>query len=266
MDELDHERLHLAAADFLYLMDRGYPRSASLQLVGNRYNLNALHREVLHRGIFAREEAKQRRKRLVGPEKLVDRKLLVDGHNVIITTESMFAGRPLIAANDGLIRDVAGISHRYRISSQTHDALENLLQFLSNYRPRETLFYLDAPISQSGELAAILRSGLKSWNLTGDAQALKVPEKQLIGGKGIVAIHQQLAINKLFRAYKTLTSLLSLLPSKNTAVQDFPVESIQIVSIANQLKASTARIASIHQVEEVCCRYPQLLLIQYCHK
>ena len=166
MDELDHERLHLAAADFLYLMDRGYPRSASLQLVGNRYNLNALHREVLHRGIFAREEAKQRRKRLVGPEKLVDRKLLVDGHNVIITTESMFAGRPLIAANDGLIRDVAGISHRYRISSLTNEAIDHIFRLLHNHPPRETLLFLDAPIRQSGELAAILRSALKSWNLT----------------------------------------------------------------------------------------------------
>ncbi len=214
MDKLDHERLHLAASDFLYLMDRGYPRSASLQLVGNRYNLNALHREVLHRGIFAREEAKQRRKRLVGPEKLVDRKLLVDGHNVIITTESMFAGRPLIAANDGLIRDVAGISHRYRISSQTHDALENLLQFLSNYRPRETLFYLDAPIRQSGELAAILRSGLKSWNLTGDAQALKVPEKQLIGAQGIVASSDSAVLDGVKQAFDLAAAAIKFLPQR----------------------------------------------------
>ena len=214
MTELNQKVLKLAAADFLYLMDRGYPRSASLQLVGNRYILNALHREVLHRGIFAREEAKERRKRLVGPEKLVDRKLLVDGHNVIITTESMFAGRPLIAANDGLIRDVAGISHRYRISSQTHDALENLLQFLSNYRPRETLFYLDAPISQSGELAAILRSALKSWNLAGDAQALKVPEKQLIGGKGIVASSDSAILDGVEQGFDLAAAVIKSLPER----------------------------------------------------
>ena len=214
MSELNQETLRTAAVDFLYLLDRSYPRSASLQLVGNRYNLDRLHREVLHRGVFAREEAKQRRKRLVGPEKLVDRKLLVDGHNVIITTESMFAGRPLIAANDGLIRDVAGISHRYRISSQTHDALENLLQFLSNYRPRETLFYLDAPIRQSGELAAILRSGLKSWNLTGDAQALKVPEKQLIGGKGVVASSDSAILDGVKEAFDLAAAVIKSLPER----------------------------------------------------
>ena len=214
MTELNQKVLKLAASDFLYLMDRGYPRSASLQLVGNRYNLNALHREVLHRGIFAREEAKQRRKRLVGPEKLVDRKLLVDGHNVIITTESMFAGRPLIAANDGLIRDVAGISHRYRISSLTHEAIDHIFRLLHNHPPRETLLFLDAPIRQSGELAAILRSGLKSWNLTGDAQALKVPEKCLIGAQGIVASSDSAVLDGVKEAFDLAAAVIKSLPER----------------------------------------------------
>ena len=214
MDELDHDRLHLAAADFLYLLDRGYPRSASLQLVGNRYNLDRLHREVLNRGIFAREEAKQRRERLVGPEKLVDRKLLVDGHNVIITTESRFAGRQLIAANDGLIRDVAGISHRYRISSLTHEAIDHIFRLLHRHPPLETIFFLDAPIRQSGELAAILRSGLKSWNLTGDAQALKVPEKQLIGGKGVMASSDSAILDGVKQAFDLAAAVIKSLPER----------------------------------------------------
>ena len=214
MDELDHDRLHLAAADFLYLLDRGYPRSASLQLVGNRYNLDRLHREVLHRGIFAREEAKQRRERLVGPEKLVDRKLLVDGHNVIITTESRFAGRQLISANDGLIRDVAGISHRYRISSLTHEAIDHIFRLLHRHPPLETIFFLDAPIRQSGELAAILRSGLKSWNLTGDAQAVKVPEKQLLGGKGVVASSDSAILDGVEQGFDLAAAVINSLPER----------------------------------------------------
>jgi hypothetical protein len=80
-----------------------------------------------------------------------------------------------------------------------------------------------------------------------------------------VPIHQQLAINKLFRAYKTLTSLLSLLPSKNTSMQDFPVESIQIVSIANQLEASAAGIASVQEIKEVRCRRSQTIVVQFIH-
>jgi hypothetical protein len=214
MTKLDHERLRIAAADFLYLLDREYPRSASLQLVGNRYNLDRLHREVLHRGVFAQEEAKQRRKRLVTPEKLADRALLVDGHNVIITTESRFAGRPLIAANDGLIRDVAGISHRYRISSLTQEAIDTLFQVLVEYPPRVTHFFLDAPIRHSGELAAILRSALKRWNLTGDAQVLKVPEKELIGGEGIVASSDSAVLDGVKQAIDLAAAVINSLPDR----------------------------------------------------
>ena len=214
MTELNQKALKLAAPDFLYLLDREYPRSASLQLVGNRYNLDRLHREVLHRGVFAREEAEQRRKRLVTLEEVVDRKLLVDGHNVIITTESRFAGRPLIAANDGLIRDVAGISHRYRISSLTQEAIDTLFQVLVQYPPKETHFFLDAPIRQSGELAAILRSALKRWNLTGDAQALKVPEKKLIGGKGIVASSDSAVLDGVKQAIDLAAAVINSLPDR----------------------------------------------------
>ena len=214
MAKLDYQRLQIAAADFLYLLDRGYPRSASLQLVGNRYNLDRLHREVLHRGVFAGEEAKQRRERLVGPEKLVDSKLLVDGHNVIITTESRFAGRPLIAANDGLIRDVAGISHRYRISSLTHEAIDTLFQVIHKYAPKETHFFLDAPIRQSGELAAVLRFALKRWNLTGDAQALKVPEKELMGGKGVVASSDSAVLDGVKQGFDLAATAIKSLPQR----------------------------------------------------
>ena len=214
MATLNDERLQSAAADFLYLLDHHYPRSASLQLVGNRYNLDRLHREILHRGVFAREEAKQRRKRLVGPEDLANSTLLVDGHNVIITTESRFAGRPLIAANDGLIRDVAGISHRYRISSLTQEAIDTLFQVLVKYPPKETHFFLDAPIRQSGELAGKIRSELKSWNLPGDAQALKVPEKCLIGAQGIVASSDSAVLDGIKQGFDLAATAIKSLPGR----------------------------------------------------
>ena len=218
MTKLDYERLRSAAVDFLYLLDHGYPRSASLQLVGNRYNMDRLHREVIHRGIFAREEARQRRQRLVEPGELVDGQLLVDGHNVLITTESGLAARPLIAANDGLIRDVAGISHRYRISPLTHEAIDNIFRILHNHPPGEILFFLDAPIRQSGELAAILRSALKSWDLTGDAQALKVPEKELIGGKGIVASSDSAILDGVEQGFDLAAVVIKSLPQQGSVI------------------------------------------------
>ncbi len=220
MPQLDKKKLRTAAEDFIYLLDRHYPRRAGLQLVGNRYNLDALHREVLHRGVFARREAAERRNRLVEVEDLVDFMLLVDGHNVLITVESGLAGRLLIAANDGVIRDVAGVSHRYRISNLTHEAINTIFQTLQKYPPKETLFFLDEPIRQSGELAAALRSALKNWNLPGDAQAIKVPESRLIGGEGVVASSDSAVLNGVQQGFDLAAAAIKSLP-KSINLVDF---------------------------------------------
>jgi len=220
MPKLDHETLQTAAEDFLYLLDRNYPRSACLQLVGNRYDLDALHRQVLHRGVFAREEARKRRDRLVAVERLGDLQLLLDGHNVLITVESGLGCRLLITANDGVIRDVAGVSHRYRISTLTHKAIDTIFQILQKYPPKEILFFLDEPIRQSGELAAALRFALRSWNLSGDAQALKVPEIRLIGGEGVVASSDSAVLNAVQRGFDLAAAAIKSLP-QGTDLIDF---------------------------------------------
>jgi hypothetical protein len=196
MTELNDATLHLAAADFLYLLDRTYPRSASLQLVGNRYNLDGLNRHILHRGVFAREESRKRRSRLLSPERLVGARLLVDGHNVLITVESALAGRPLVAATDGVIRDVAGISHRYHISSLTREAIDRTLLLLKAHPPQETRFLLDAPIRQSGELAGLLRTGLQELGLPGEAQTVKVPEADLLDPHAVVATSDSAVLDR----------------------------------------------------------------------
>ncbi len=214
MAELKKELLKRSAVDFLYLLDRGYPRAASLQLVGNRYNLNGLHRNLLHRGVFARKEAEQRRNRIVRPEHIVNRKLLVDGHNVLITIESALAGKRLVAAIDGVIRDVAGISHRYRISSLTHEAIDHIFRLLFKHPPCETLFFLDAPIRQSGELAALLRSALQIWNMPGDARAQKVPEKHLIGASGTVASSDSVILDGVQQGFDLAAAVIKSLPQQ----------------------------------------------------
>lgn len=211
MLKIDQERLGPAAVDFLYLMDRGYPRSASLELIGNRHNLDRLHRDILHRGVFSRKEAEERRARLVGPEKLVNAKLMVDGHNVLITTESALVGRPLIAANDGVIRDVAGISHRYRLTSLTEIAVEHIFRVFKAYPPGEILFLLDAPIRHSGELAAMLRNTLRTRNCRGDAQAVRVPEKTLIGAVGIVASSDSAVLDAVRQGFDLPATVIDLL-------------------------------------------------------
>jgi hypothetical protein len=184
---LTSEGLREAAKDFRYLLDRGYPRKNALELVGNRYQLDYDHRHLLHRGVFPRADAALRRKKLVSIKALRGRDLAIDGHNVIITVEAALSGRPLIQADDGFIRDISGLSGKFRKSAQTEAAIRLILDVLRRAKPRHTLFLFDAPISRSGDLAREVQTRMEEEGLPGNARTEPVPEKILIGFPGIVA-------------------------------------------------------------------------------
>src|SRR3990170_2009631 len=92
--------LQKAAEDFRHLLNRGYPRKVTLELVGNRYGLTFDQRHLLHRGVFSDSDSRSRRKRQISVRDLRDQDLAVDGHNVLITIEAGLSGRPLILAHD----------------------------------------------------------------------------------------------------------------------------------------------------------------------
>jgi hypothetical protein len=184
---LNFINLQKAGEDFRYLLNRGYSRKASLELVGNHYQLTADHRHLLHRGVFADLEARSRRRKKVTAKDLLHRDLAIDGHNVLITIEAGLSGRPLILGDDGFIRDISGLSGSFKVTQTTEKAIRLILHALKNMKPRQTLFLFDAPISRSGKLAQEVRRQLREENLSGDAQAVKVPEKFLIGFQGVIA-------------------------------------------------------------------------------
>jgi hypothetical protein len=78
----------------------------------------------------------------------------------------------------------------------TEKAIELIIRFLKKWRPRHTLFLFDAPISKSGILAQELRALLRKESLSGDAMAVKVPEKILIGFSGVIATSDTAIIDR----------------------------------------------------------------------
>jgi hypothetical protein len=188
--------LQQAAEDFRYLLNRGYPRKATLELVGNRYGLTFDERHLLHRGVFSHADSEARRKKIISIKAVQNKDLAVDGHNVLITIEAGLSGRPLILADDGFVRDISGLSGGFKKTEVTGKAIQLIFAFLKKWRPRHTLFLFDAPISKSGILAQELRTLLKKEGLPGDALAVKVPEKTLIGFPGVVATSDTAIIDR----------------------------------------------------------------------
>jgi hypothetical protein len=179
--------LYEAAEDFFLLQNRRYPRKAALEWVGNRYQLEHLERQILHRGIFSQPPVFRRRsKRCLGSD-WQQEKLVVDGHNVQITVESAILQRPLLLANDGALRDVAGQSAGFRFSQTSMGAVQAILRFLAAFRPREVLFLFDAPMRHSGLLAQQYRQQLNALGITGDARTVPVPEDEFPHAGGVVA-------------------------------------------------------------------------------
>lgn len=191
------ERLRSAAADFRYLLQKGYPRVASLTLVGNRYDLTYTARQLLHRGVFDPAEAERRRNKLILLAALGGRRLGLDGHNVLITLECGLRGLPLVAGDDGFIRDVGEVSGSYRTSAITDAALIMLAQYLREHRPGPMMVWYDAPLSRSGELASRTRAIFRHYHLAGDARTAAVPEKCLIAFDGPVATSDSALIDQV---------------------------------------------------------------------
>ena len=186
-----------AASDLRYLLDKNYDRKGTVTFVGNHYQLTKADREILKRGVYPDSVAKARWNKLLKPELLNNRPLAVDGHNVVITVESALLGRTLIASDDGLIRDTAGIHGSYRQQKITRKALELILNFLKAITPEFVLFLFDAPLSQSGELALTVTKNLSLYGLQGMARAVPVPEKELYDFQGPVASSDSVIIDRV---------------------------------------------------------------------
>ena len=207
-DPIHSEDLLKAAEDFHHLLNRGYPRKTSLELVGNRHHLSFDQRHLLHRGVFASCDARERRKRQVSIQKFHNINLAIDGYNVIITIEAALSGRPLILSNDGFVRDISGLSGAFKQAKVTDDAIHLIFDLLKKIKPVHALFLFDSPISKSGLLANEVRERLKTENLSGDALALKVPERILIGFDGIVATSDTAVIDQLPKVFDLAGTLI----------------------------------------------------------
>ncbi|MBX6422510.1 DUF434 domain-containing protein [Thermosulfurimonas sp. F29] len=175
------ERLIRAARDFAWLLDRGYPERAALKLVGDRYDLNTGERELVLRGTVPREVARCRREKRVRPGELVGASVAVDGYNVLATLAHALRRRPLVLARDGFVRDAERAGPRLCLSPELPRLEALLLGFLRRYRPAFLGFYLDAPVSGSGELAARLRrSLLEPLGIPGEVLALRDAETRVL--------------------------------------------------------------------------------------
>ncbi|PLJ77304.1 DUF434 domain-containing protein [Infirmifilum sp. SLHALR2] len=158
-----------AAADFYYLLNRGYNRKLILDLVTSRYSLSRLERLCLYRSVFSKSVSNLRRAKLVKVGALNEYgKLVIDGFNQVSTVASALIGDTLVASTDGLVRDLAATNRKVTLCPLYVSALYFLLSILSRLFKGDVVIVFDSQVSWSKHFAEIARElcKLQSLNCT----------------------------------------------------------------------------------------------------
>lgn len=145
------QKLFEAGRDLQYLLDRGYHIKGASTFVGNHYLLSERQRLALARAVSSEESIRIRKSREI--EQIPRGSVInIDGFNTIITLEVALSGSVLLKCMDGTIRDLAGLRGTYRLIDKTDTAILLIGNLLEKSKIDKVVFYLDAPVSNSGRL------------------------------------------------------------------------------------------------------------------
>lgn len=163
-DPDDHRRfrpeavstLRVAAADYCWLLSRGYASHASLKLVGDRFQLDDRQRSAIARAACSDVALGRRVERRVPSQALEASEFWIDGFNVITTVEAALGGAVVVAGRDSCFRDLLGVHGSYRSIEESSTAVDLVASWLLERNVGRCVWLLDAPVSNSGRLRAAL--------------------------------------------------------------------------------------------------------------
>lgn len=156
------KKLYNAGQDLYYLINHGYKIKGASTFVGNHYLLSERQRLALVRAISTEEDVRNRQSKEL--KNLKEHTMVnIDGFNTIITLEVALSGSLLLKCMDGTVRDLAGLRGTYRVIDKTLIAIKMIGETLQKYKIGKAVFYLDAPVSNSGRLKELICDTLSNY-------------------------------------------------------------------------------------------------------
>src|SRR5215475_10653779 len=168
-----------SVADLSWLLSRGYPAAASLKLVGDHFALKERQRLTVARAACSDQQKESRERTRLPLESINGKDLLIDGFNIIVTTEAALSGGVLIRCRDGCIRDMSSVHGSYRSVAETEEAIRLISETLLGAKPASALWLLDQPVSNSGRLAERIRKMAAEHNWPWSVEVVMNPDKVL---------------------------------------------------------------------------------------
>ncbi len=204
-----------AVEEYRFLLERGYPRDVSLTMVGNRHTLYTSLRRLLHRAVSSPADARRRQSKLIHPSELAGAKVALDGYNVLITLENGFAGKQMVLADDGVLRDIAGVSSGYRASRAAMNTLARMADTLAELKTAKVVSLFLSSMSRSGELAAAFAEMLAARDISGVCRTERSVETLLSREAEIVVTANSAVMDRATRVFDLAGYVLQREPGSN---------------------------------------------------
>lgn len=200
-----------AAIDIRYLLNRGFPQKGAVGFVCDHYRMDSDSRHILSRAVIARSICEKRRLKFLPCDKIRGNKVIIDGYNIIIGMESILEKKAILC-DDGVIRDIKGVSRNFSTSGNTDHAIELILSFLKEKYPSQVCFLFDSQISKSGSLAGLLREKIDQAGLMGEAGTSRNVDHDLKFSHDIVASSDGIIIDSAEKVINFLFCMICEIP------------------------------------------------------
>jgi len=212
------ERIIEACQDMHYLLSRGFAEKSSVQLVGNKYRLNARQQQVLQGMSASQQQIDKRLSTLISIDKLKDKTVIIDGFNLLIILESALSGAYVFKGLDDCYRDIAGVHGTYKRVNQTLDVLSLVGDYLEDNNVGHVLWVLDKPVSNSGRLKGILYELATEKGYHWDVVLENNPDKVVAESEHIAVSSDAWVLDRAKRWFNLAGVLIESFKSKNEIV------------------------------------------------
>ncbi len=208
------EAFREGTADLSWLLSRGYGANAALQLVGNRYRLNARQQTALGRMAAADAEVAERKEREISVTAVRGQEVAIDGFNLLILLENLLSGAYVFHCRDGTYRDISSVHGSYKHVAATRGAIIRVGEELQQLGAAAVHWYLDRPVSNSGRLLTLLYEIATERGFSWQVTLVDDPDKVLAVSPAVVVSSDGWILERAERWFNLGAHLVGLIGGK----------------------------------------------------
>ena len=172
------ETISLCAYETALLLERGYPLRSAVTISSNHRLLDERQRNAMARMTACPYRLSLRRAHQLDHLE-AGCTVNIDAFNAVVIMETALSHSVLLKCMDGCIRDLSGLAGTYAIIEKTDQAIDLILKKLKEYEVYKAVFWIDAPVSNSGRLKAHIAERAEQLDFPIDLKMVRNADTEL---------------------------------------------------------------------------------------